>query len=946
MTRRSSARRFRGLAIPALLIIPALVAAVAPVGAQGLGSSRPSTGRESGRIVGRVIDARTGTGLVGVIVQVADAGIGTLSGVDGRFTLNNVPVGDVALQVESLGFATKVVRGVTVPADGAVEQNVSLEPAAIALAAIEVSAGAERGSVSRALDAQRTATSIVNAITAEQISRSPDGDAAAAMQRVSGVTVQDGKFVFVRGLGERYTTTSLNGARIPSPEPERKVVPLDLFPTGLLQTITTSKTFTPDQSGDFSGAQVDIQTREFPASRTVTYSFAAAANDRVTGKMLPSAPTLGLEWLAFGGSQRSLPGPVRSAGDFTGQITPAAMNGMVASFRNAWSVDNAKALPGGSMGVSVGGTDPVFGHNLSYLLSGTYSISSEVRADEVRAQALAGPNGTTDEIDRFDGTTGRTSVLWGGLFSASSLFGTHTRLQLNATYNRTADNEARLENGTSENFGELPLNIQRLQFVERSVYSSQLKGEHELGERNRVDWSLTASGVSRSEPDRSEIVYATLNDPVTGAPRTPTWFGADNESAVRTFGDLSENGLESAANYRFSFGDPVRQNVLEFGGAFRRTDRDADNRAYSISTNRLGTTDLQLRPEQVFDGRFTSGSDAILRITPLSQGGSYSAADRLAAGYAMLEYGLTDRIRLIGGARVERSSTEVTAQPTIGNPVTTKPEYTDVLPAISLNLRLNDRQNLRLSASQTLARPEYRELAPVQYREVLGGDNVIGNPDLERTLIQNLDARWEWYPQSGEILSIGLFAKNFDSPIERIFLATSGTRVVTFVNATGARNYGAEFELRKRLGFLTETLDAFSLFSNVTVMQSSIRIGSGAASRTSDKRAMVGQAPYVVNAGLTWTSESGRTSATMLYNVVGRRIDSAAEAPLPDVYEEARNVLDLSLRLALTDAFSAKLDAKNLLDEPYQLTQGTVLRESYRSGRSFSLGFSWQRQGS
>lgn len=946
MTRRPSARRFRGLSLPVLLLLPALAGTFAPVRGQGPGGTRPSTGREAGRIVGRIIDARTGGGLVGVIVQVPDAGIGTLSGIDGRFILNNVPVGDVALQVESLGFATKVVRGVSVPADGAVEQNVSLEPAAVALAAIEVSAGAERGSVSRALDAQRNATSIVNAITAEQISRSPDGDAAAAMQRVSGVTVQDGKFVFVRGLGERYTTTSLNGARIPSPEPERKVVPLDLFPTGLLQTITTSKTFTPDLSGDFSGAQVDIQTREFPAARTVTWSFSAAANDRVTGKTLPSAPTLGREWLAFGGAQRSLPGPVRAAGDFTGPIPTTAMNGMVSSFRNAWSVDNAKALPGGSLGVSMGGTDPVFGHNLSYLLSGTYSINSEVRAGEVRAQALAGPNGTTNEIDRFDGTTGRTSVLWGGLFNASTLLGTRTRLQLNATYNRTADNEARIENGTSENFGELPLRIQRLQFVERSVYSSQFKGEHEFGDRNRVDWSFTASGVQRTEPDRSEIVYATLNDPVTGAPRTPTWFGADNESAVRTFGALSENGIEAAANYRFSFGNPVRQSALKLGGAIRRTDRDADNRAYSISTNRLGTADLALPPEQIFDGRFTSGSDAILRITPVSQGGSYTAADRLAAGYAMVEYGITDRVRLIGGARVERARTEVTAQPTIGSPVTTTPGHTDVLPAVSLNIRLTDRQNLRVSGSQTLARPEYRELAGVQYREVLGGDNVIGNPNLERTLIQNLDARWEWYPAAGEVFSIGLFAKNFDNPIERIFLATSGTRVVTFVNATGARNYGAELEVRKRLGFLTDRLEAVSLFSNVTVMQSSIRIGSGAASRTSDKRAMVGQAPYVVNAGMTWTSGSGRTSATMLYNVVGRRIDSAAEAPLPDVYEEARNVLDLSLRFALTGAFSAKLDAKNLLDEPFTLTQGTALREYHRSGRTFSLGFSWQRQGS
>jgi len=945
MTGRRSTPDLRGGAIRAFFtffVFFAVVAAATPASGQGEEDGRPTRGGMAGRIVGRVIDSQTGKGLIGVMLQVQASGIGTLSGVDGRYVLNNVPSGKVALRAESLGFSPKVVTDVTVPPSGAVEQNVSLEPAAIALSAIEVSAGAERGSVSRALDVQRTATSIVNSITAEQISRSPDGDAAAAMQRVSGVTVQDGKFVFVRGLGERYTTTSLNGARIPSPEPERKVVPLDMFPTGLLQTITTSKTFTPDLSGDFSGALVDIQTREFPATRTFTYSLATGFNDRVTGKTLPRAPSIGREWLAFAGTERQLPDAVRAAGNFTSQVTPSDMNAMVNSFRNAWSVHNETALPNGSFGASIGGTDPVFGQRFSYLISGTYSISSEVRAEEVRSQALAGPGGTALEVDRFAGTTGKTSVLWGGLLNASTLIGQRTRLLLNTTYNRTSDNEGRTEVGTSENFGELALAIERLRFIGRSVWSSQLKGEHELGD-HRLDWGVTASGVRRNEPDRSEVIYAMQNDPVTGNPLPPAWFSVDTEAAVRTFGDLTESSIEAAGNYRFTFGDPARQNLIKFGATFRNTDRDSDNRAYGISSGSLTTAQRQLEPEEIFDGRFTNGSDPILRITPLSQGGAYTATDRLAAGYAMVEFGLTDRIRLIGGARVENAITEVTAAPTIGQPVTTKPEYTDVLPAVSLSVRLTDRQSLRMSATQTLARPEYRELAPIQYRDVLGGENVIGEPDLKRTLIQNADARWEWYPSPGEVLSVGVFAKNFDHPIERVYLATSGTRVVTFVNAAAGRNYGVEFELRKRLGMLAESLENVSLFSNATLMKSDIEIGSSAASRTNDKRAMVGQAPYVVNAGLTWASGSGRTSTTLLYNVVGKRIVSAAEAPLPDVQEQSRNILDLSLQLALTDAFSARLDARNLLDEPFEVTQGDVTREFYRSGRSFSVGISWRR---
>jgi hypothetical protein len=250
--------------------------------------SMPVAGQETGRITGRVVDAQTGAGIANVTVEVVAAGVGTLSGVDGRYVIDAVPAGLAAVRAQSIGYGTKTVTSVTVRAGTVVEQNLTLDPAALELMAIEVTAAAERGSVSRALDQQRNASSIVNAITAEQMARSPDGDAASALQRVSGVTVQDGKYVFVRGLGERYTTTSLNGARIPSPEPERKVVPLDMFPSGLLQTITTSKTFTPDQAGDFSGAQVDIRTREFPSERQFTLSEGAGFKERVTGDSVRS----------------------------------------------------------------------------------------------------------------------------------------------------------------------------------------------------------------------------------------------------------------------------------------------------------------------------------------------------------------------------------------------------------------------------------------------------------------------------------------------------------------------------------------------------------------------------------------------------------------------------------------------------------------------------------
>ncbi len=912
-----------------LRVAPMLALLASTAGAQESESA-------TGRILGRIVDSESGRALPGAQVVIEGTTMSVLAGVDGRYMVPLVPAGPTVVRAAMLGFASKTVTGVTVPAGGAVELNVSLDPSALLMDEIIVTAAAERGSVARALDEQRTSVNVVSALTREEMSRSPDGDAAEAVKRVSGVTVQDGKYVFVRGLGERYTTTSLNGARVPSPEPERKVVPLDLFPSGLIETITTAKTFTPDLSGDFSGAQVNIQTRTFPTRRQYTVSASTGLNSAATRKHILFAPGVGREWLGLAASQRGLPSMVEQFGNFqTNAPTQSQVNQMVRSFRNAWSPQSQSGRPKSSVSASVGGSDPIFGLHTGYLLSGTYSYSEDAKIGQRRAQAQPSQGGGTQEVDRFEGNSGGRSVLWGGLLNLSTLLNPSSRLLVNATYNRTADDEARLEIGNSENLGQT-FEIQRLRYVERTVASGQLAGEHQLGDAHRIDWSGTASRVTRSEPDRSEFVRQIDVDP-SGNQLPPAWFSVSNEGAVRTFANLSESSFEGSASYALSFGDSRARSRVEVGSTGRFTTRDASNFAYAISGT-LDQTGRQLTAEEIFDGRYAADTSQVFRITPVSQGGSYSARDGLVAGYGMLDWALSPRVRVIAGARLEYSNVEVDAQSTIGQPVSTGPSYTDVLPSVSLNWSLSETQALRLSASQTLSRPEYRELAPVQYRDVLGGDNVMGNPDLARTLVRNFDARWEWYPNAGEALSIGVFAKNFSNPIERIYLGTSGTRIVTFANAESAKNYGVELEMRKGLGFVAEALESTSVFANTTLMSSEIELAQG----SSESRPMVGQSPYVVNTGISYAHRESGVSATALYNLSGRRITSAAEAPLPSVYEQSRHALDLSLRFPLLAGLRAKADVENLLDAPYEQIQGTVVRERYRTGRTFSFGVTWQ----
>jgi hypothetical protein len=890
----------------------------------------------TGRLTGRVIDAKTGAGLPDAGVHINGTTSGANSGVDGRFSVTVTAGEQLSLTVRRIGFAPKTVTGIAVVAGRVTEQNVVLSATATRLTEQVVTASRENGSVAAALDAQRTAVGIINSTTAEQIEQSPDRNAAQAVRRVSGVTVQDDKYIFVRGLGERYTTASLNGARLPSPEPDRKVVPLDLFPASLVQSITTSKTFTPDRPGDFSGASVDIRTREFPTEPVTTITVSAGMNSAATGRSVLAAPTVGQEWLGLPGSTRKLPAIVSSAGKLQSLSTTQASD-IVKSFRNVWAPLSRNGDPNSSLGISRGGQAPLLGQSLGYMLSGTYGYSQEVRANEVRARALAnGPDRQTT-VNEATGSTGRTSVTLGGLANFSLLAGSRTRLQFNNMYNRTADNEAHSDSGFFLIRIEDPARRSTLSFVERSVRSNQISGEHTLNSRSLLDWSLTLAGVTRKEPDRVDVAYVQR---LQEGPNTPFALDlSDADGARRTFSDLRETTTEFSTNYRYGL-DANARAFVKFGGALRSTNRDASQVPYSIQSFSLTTSDAAKPADQII----TQYADVPGALIPVSNvfGGLYTAREVVSAGYAMLDIPFGDRFQLVTGARVENWDLNLVTQPIVTTDVTrSHPTTTDILPSLALNVKLTDRQNLRFSAGRTVSRPEYREISQLASTDLIGDVTTFGNPNLQRALIENYDIRWETYPSAGEIFSIAVYGKVFHDPIEKIEVASTGASSYTYVNTERATNIGMELEARHGLGFIASPMRAFSIFANATVIQSRIVIGnSDIASTRSDARPMVGQAPYVLNTGIGWSL--GRASADAFYNLVGKRIAVAGNSDLPDTYELPRNSVDFSLRIPVLQNVAARFDARNLLDAPYEQRQGSVTRLRYTTGRVFSLGLSMQ----
>jgi outer membrane receptor protein involved in Fe transport len=905
-------------------------------------SPRPAQAQDTGRLVGRVVDAGTGRGVPGAQLSVGGTALRTLTGVDGRFAVASVPVGIRSVTVTHLGHAPKTVTGVEIAAGAAASLDISLSQATIAVQGITVTAARERGSVSRALDEQRTAVGVTSATTSEQIARSPDSDAAQAVQRVSGVTVQDGKYVFVRGLGERYTTASLNGARIPSPEPEKRVVPLDLFPSALLEAITTSKTFTPDQPGDFSGAQVNLRTRTFPSGRS--YSAALGSGYSVRGGNALFVPGASGDWLGNRGGNRGLPVRLRQAGSLAG-LTQGDVNVLARTFRNEWTPSQEQLPPSFSGSMWLGGEDGVLGQRIGYVASASYGRSQELRTDELRARVAAGEGGVPIEQDAFRGTTGTTAIIWGGMANLSTtLGGRNHRLEFNNSFNRSSDYEARQALGRFEEFSDIRnVESHSLMMVERSVRSNQLRGRHLFG-RLQVDWQGAGSRVTRAEPDRSDILYGQETDVATGAALAPAWLGFLAGGARRTYSALDEDSYTGDLGLALELGSLGR---VRAGAAYRHTQRDYESQSYDLRSMNLTHAERAHPAEEVFDGRYAQGTDARLSITRNLFGGSYDATDDVAAGFAMAELDLGERVQVVGGARVERWDLTLVDRPADATRRTTERTETDLLPSLAVNYRFSDAVTLRVSASQTLARPEYRELSLSQrVTDPTARQIEFGNPGLQRTLVQNFDARWEWYPTSGEVLSLGAFAKRFQDPIERIEVAATGASQFSFANAESAFNYGVELEARKQLGGLGSALEAFNATLNATLMRSEITLGEDALSAaTSDNRPMVGQAQYVINAGLGYTPDpSGRTSASLLYNVVGRRIVAAAALPIRvNSYEMPRHMLDFSLRLPLTAGLSAKLDAENLLNEPVEIRQGEVVRLRYHTGRTVGLGLAWRR---
>lgn len=887
-------------------------------------SSGEGQDRNSGSLGGKVVDD-LGRPVAGALVTLVGRNLSVYSGSDGSYEFKVVPPGPVVVSVRRIGFQIQEIKGLVVSAGSRLEVPVVLQPASVSLEEVTVTGTRERSSVAAAVLREEQLPQVADIIAAEQISLSPDGNAAEAIRRVSGVTLMDDKFAVVRGLNHRYTAASLNGMRLPSPEPEKRRVPLDLFPADLLDAIETSKSFVPEQPGDATGGAVNLVTREATGRRFWSWSMSVSSNTAGWTR-LPAPPAERWEWLGLASDKRNLPEPVRNAGTLQG-LRQSDIPPLIGSFRRVWSPEFSRPRFGGSFGTSHGSGFSIGGTRVDYLGALTYGYGHSIRRDERRALAVAGEEGTRPQ-NQYQGSTVQAEATWGGMLNLTARFGERGRIALNSAGTLSGENSATRLVGDNEEFG-VNLELTRLSYVQRTASAHQLSGQQWFGSSLRWDWNAGVSTVARSEPDRSDLAYELLA-PNSGGSR---WFGVPR-SATRTFSQLDETAYDvgSSLSHLISLGSAELS--LRIGAAYRTVSREADSRSYDILNLGLTESERQMAPETLFSGERLSK----LGLMVNALGGRYSADQDNTAAYLQAEL-TAGRWRLLTGARVERDLMKVNSLGADGRSVTGGNAHTDILPALTAKWNFSPRQSLRLSLARTVSRPEYRELSPVSYFEVLGGLIVFGNPELDRSLVWNAELRWEWRSESGVSGSIGAFGKRFEKPIEEIIIGTTGASALSFVNAEGAHSTGLEVDLRAPLGQAGSPL---TLFANGSLVSSSVTPGSsGLSSLTSPRRSMVGQAPYTANVGILYYGPSG-LSASLLLNAVGARIVEAGVIPLPDTYARPDARIDFSLRAPVGRSWFLNLDAVNLTDSPHRVFQGSVERSHHRSGRKLSVGIGYK----
>ena len=888
------------------------------------------------RVSGVVRDEQNAVVLPGVPLSVEGTDIVVHTDMDGRYTVD-LPSGAHRLKIALDGYQERSVdiqvgdRSLTV--DVPLAMRKFTEQVTVTAAAVDAATSTQEAQLVQ----RRNAQVITDNIGSQEMKSNGDSDAAAALQRVTGISVVDSQFVFVRGLGERYSNTTLAGSTIPTTEPDKKVVPLDLFPTALIDNVQVAKSYTADRSADFAGGLVEITPLKLAQRPMLDVSYGGSWSSKATGQSIPVSPLGNNDWWGFDRGARALPpgfptSKVVRAGIYTPDV--GYSREQITEFgrmldTGTWRPQARSGRPGQNLNVAYGNR---FGR-LSVLGSITQSYREQYQ-EESRRFFRIGEDAELEPVTDYAFQTGTQRAQTGAVGNIAFQFNPSHRVSLENFYTHSGRDEGRIFEGpnTENNF---VYRNYRLQFVQESLWTTRVSVDHLFPQwsNSRLDWRASYGRAERDEPDLRETLY---QQPLVNGVGTGAFVLADeSQSGFRLFNTLGDDTIDAALNWStFTTlrGQPV---VYKFGASYANRTRDFASRRFRyIPTNQV-PLNLSQDPEVLFAQANVGPAFRFNEETrPVD---AYDAAMRTAAVYATGDWVISNRARLVAGVRVEQFREEVNTFDPFGlfeQREQALLENTDIFPGINFVFALRPNTNLRFGFSQTVNRPEFRELAAFEFTDVVGNRAVRGNPALTRTLIQNVDARIEAFTGGRGILAASIFFKNFNDPIERVINA-GAQPLQSFENAEQARNLGLELEAGRQV--------SSNLFFgvNYTFVVSEITLTDSARSvQTSQTRALAGQSRHLFN-GIGELSLGG-FQARVLYNFYDDRIADVGANQAPDIVETGRGTLDLVLqqrvgRLALRAAID------NLTDQAYVFRQGDQEQRRFDVGRSvmFSLGYSF-----
>jgi len=893
-----------------------------------------------GKISGKILNEKNEP-VPGVSIKITGSPVGVTSDIEGRFSISLALNKKYTLEFTAVGYASKFIEDAEPLSKDGNDLNVVLAVASKNLDLVTVTANrsnARKETTASLLQFQKNTNTVAAVISGESIRRSPDKNTSEVLKRVPGTSIQEGKYLIVRGLSDRYNQAMLNGIQLSSTEPDRKTFSFDLFPAAMVENIVINKAFVPEYPGEWAGGLVQVNTRDIPAANFLNIQLGTGFNTETIGKDFYTYKGGKYDWLGFDDGTRGLPDELPTKSTFaTSPIADKVQLGK--EIATNWSVQNGNVPLNASFQLAGGFNTKMFKKDVGFVGALTYNLSH--RNLDFHNSLYSFNDNTPSLLFDYDNNKYSNDVLAGAMLNVAVKLNKNNKISLKNMLNVNSTDFVTLRTGIDNE--QDPINgnnirARELAMRSNTFFNTQILGEHNLASiKSKFNWYGGFTILDGYIPQQRRVQYNQAKD-VSNAPYLLLISESRSQKTGSVFYSmLSDYIYNAGGDLTKTFTMFDRPQSVKAGYLFQVKDRLFDSRPFSIYL-KDGTSDIKLQSEdEVFRSENFDAEDAKkFQFDELSgKQYRYMANSILNAGFIQLDNDLADWLRVVWGVRYEHFD-QLVGSTNKNDERFANTKVGDFLPALNFTFKLNKKTNLRLSGSQTLVRPEFRELTNFSFYDFELGAGVVGLSTLERTKITNADLRYELYPRAGEVFTVGVFYKHFDHPIE-IYFNQSGVATNTFnyLNADQADSYGAEFELRKKLDFV-RALKNFTFQTNISYIYNRVKT----ATKTID-RPMQGQSPYVLNAGLQYDVPKLGIFTNLLFNQIGRRILYVGNEVTPEIWEAPRPLLDLQVgKKLMNDRAEIKLNVSDILNHTAYFYHDVDANKKFKSGSADALAIS------